>query len=274
MIRIMIIVSGLLAFNACTSTSNNTKNSRQTENNSNAVESNENNKITSLTADKIAEKTYHKYGAEKIKSNDIYFSFRTYDYSFKHATNDLVRSRSFINDEDQQVTDVWTGDTLIRKINGNAVELTDKKEKAYINSINSVFYFAFLPKAILDPAVYLKLLDNVDIKGQSYYKIQVTFDEEGGGEDHEDVFLYWINTQTFKMDYMAYRYYTEGGGFRFRAVNNSENVAGITFQDYLNYGPKKGEENIGEIFMNADDAYANDELRLVSEIKLENIRVE
>lgn len=37
------------------------------------------------------------------------------------------------------------------------------------------------------------------------------------------------------MDYFAYNYQVNEGGVRFRAAFNTRVVAGVTFQDYINY---------------------------------------
>jgi hypothetical protein len=98
----------------------------------------------------------------------------------------------------------------------------------------------------------------------------VTFSEEGGGEDYEDQFLYWINKKDLTLDYLAYQYYTEGGGIRFRAVTQRHNVNGITFQDYANYAPT--DEN--QEFLLIDKAFTEGRVKKVSDIVLENIVVE
>ena len=60
---------------------------------------------------------------------------------------------------------------------------------SYSASVNSVHYFAVLPYGLDGKAVNKTYVNKVDIKGKSYHKIKVTFNEEGGGEDFEDVFM-------------------------------------------------------------------------------------
>jgi hypothetical protein len=108
-----------------------------------------------------------------------------------------------------------------------------------------------------------------EISGQSYYKIGVTFDAEGGGEDHSDEFVYWINTRDFTMDYLAYLYYTDGGGKRFRAPLKVHEAGGIRFADYENYqgtGDNTAIEEYGKL-------YHRGKLELLSKIELENLEV-
>ncbi|HZH85747.1 MAG TPA: DUF6503 family protein [Brumimicrobium sp.] len=224
-----------------------------------------------LTLEAIIDSVYLKYGSQFIDQSNIYFDFRDFQYAYVQDKAGLKRSRKFTNDKGEEVFDLWQGNSLVRTINGKPIELIEKDERAYMNSINSVFYFAFLPKSLKDPAVNTELVDEVEIKGKMYYKIKVTFDEDGGGEDFHDIFLYWIAVEDYSMDYLAYQYFTEGGGVRFREVSKTQEVKGILFQDYFNYGPK---EDMMDDYINVDSYFSANGLKVVSEIKLENIRVE
>ncbi|NNJ88175.1 MAG: deoxyribose-phosphate aldolase, partial [Eudoraea sp.] len=117
-------------------------------------------------------------------------------------------------------------------------------------------------------AVQKELLGKNQIKGKDYYKIKVTFDQQGGGNDYEDVYLYWIDQKTYKPTYLAYEFHVNGGGLRFREAYNERYVEGIRFVDYYNYKPK-GEARITRL----DALYENGELELLSDIELENIVV-
>lgn len=224
-----------------------------------------------LTVEAIIDSVYMRSGSGLIDKSNIYFDFRDFEYAHVVGVYGIERSRKFTNEKGEAIVDLWVGDSLKRTINGKMVKLSAKDERAYKNSINSVFYFGFLPKALKDPAVNTELIDEVEINGKMYYKIKVTFDEEGGGEDFHDIFLYWIGIEDFGMDYMAYQYFTEGGGIRFRAVDKIQEVNGILFRDYLNYGSK---EDMMDDYINVDKAYVSGGLKLVSEIRLENIEVD
>jgi hypothetical protein len=138
----------------------------------------------------------------------------------------------------------------------------------YSNSINSVHYFAYLPYGLNDPAVNKKLLGETQIGDGQYYKVEVTFDKIGGGEDFEDIYIYWINKETFKPDYLAYEFNTDGGGARFRKAFNERIINGIRFVDYYNY---KASENISVYELEA--LFKLKKLELLSTIRLEDISV-
>ncbi|MCR9084335.1 MAG: hypothetical protein NXH89_18040, partial [Cyclobacteriaceae bacterium] len=94
--------------------------------------------------------------------------------------------------------------------------------------------------------------------------------QDGGGEDFDDEFLYWIGTEDFYVDFMAYSYHTDGGGVRFREVSSVVTVDGIRFQNYLNFKP----EDKNTPVENMQELYEKGNLELLSEINLENIQVE
>ena len=156
-----------------------------------------------------------------------------------------------------------------RYLNNTAVEIQDSLALNYSNLINSVHYFSVLPFGLNDKAVLKKRLLSSTIKGKEYYKIEITFLEDGGGEDFEDVFIYWVGKKDFLVDYLAYAYHTNGGGKRFRVLKEQCFKKGIRFVDYHNYKP-----NFKEItLIDLDKAYENNQLEKVSEIVLEDIEV-
>lgn len=218
---------------------------------------------------KIISATRDHYGSDKIDSKSIAFKFREHTYTYSPSVDGLTRSRITEDTTGRLIQDKWQHDDILRTIDTVNSPLDDKTKKLYMNSINSVFYFAFLPKSLNDPAVIPELLDTVEIAGEPYHKIQVTFQEEGGGEDHEDIFLYWIHTENNTMDYLAYKYFTEGGGMRFREAINPRSVNGIVFQDYINYKPSKEEQAFSEL----DKAFNKGVLTEVSRIELKDVVV-
>ena len=66
---------------------------------------------------------------------------------------------------------------------------------SYSESLNSVIYFALLPYKLSDKAVKVSYKQDVSILGKDYFEIEVTFDVEGGGKDHDDKFYYWVDKE-------------------------------------------------------------------------------
>ncbi|MEQ8924317.1 MAG: DUF6503 family protein [Fulvivirga sp.] len=209
-------------------------------------------------------------GSDKLANSKVEFIFRNTEYGIEQKGGMYEMVRLWENEKDQVVRDVVTNDGFIREVNGQVVAVADSMAFKYSNSINSVFYFALLPYRLNDAAVNKKYLGEESINKTVYHKIEVTFDIDGGGKDHDDVFIYWINTQTNYIDYLAYSYLVDGGGMRFREAYNPRMVNGVRFVDYMNYEPMEKNlalENIGE-------AYKQGKLKELSKIDITNILVE
>ena len=158
---------------------------------------------------------------------------------------------------------------LQRFIDGKMILLSDSLQRVYSNSLNSVMYFFQLPKPLQDTAAINELVGAVVIHGETYWTLKVTFKEEGGGEDFQDEYRYWINQKNHEIDYLAYNYLTDGGGTRFRRAVNKRKIEGIFFQDYVNYKPFQKFEQLDSL----PSLFEQEELQQVSLIENKNIRV-
>lgn len=189
-------------------------------------------------AEEVIDMSIHAYGGEKMYRSDIEFDFRDKHYRALYDNGVMSYERMFDDDSLGYVHDVLNNDGFTRAVNGKAVELDDEWTGRYSRSVNSVIYFFRIPFNLNDPAVNTKLLGVEDILGKDYYKVRITFDQEGGGEDYSDSFVYWFNKENFYIDYFAYSYSTDGGGKRFRVTMNPREVNGLRVVDYINYEPK------------------------------------
>ena len=221
-------------------------------------------KEQNYTAQQIIDKSIEKSGSHLIGNSEINFMFRDKNYTAKRKNGVFQLSRSF-----DSITDVLSNKGFVRKINDVIVDLNDTIAHNYANSVNSVHYFSVLPYGLNDKAVRKKLLPSSTLNGKEYYKIEITFSENGGGEDFEDVFIYWVDKQTFLIDYLAYSYHTNGGGKRFRVLKEQCIKNGIRFVDYINYKPIDNDVKL----TNLDKAFEQNKLIKVSEIVLKNIDV-
>tara|TARA_R110002049_G_scaffold174462_5_gene341670 strand:+ start:9919 stop:10485 length:567 start_codon:yes stop_codon:yes gene_type:complete len=159
-------------------------------------------------ADAIVRKSIEVSGGELLKNSIIGFEFRDRRYSASRYKGEFSLSRLTLNASDS-IFDILANNGFDRFVNGKRIILEDSMATKYSASVNSVHYFSVLPYGLNDRAVKRTYLGKTQIKGKDYYKIKVTFNENGGGEDFEDVFIYWINAETFKADYLAYSYEPE-----------------------------------------------------------------
>lgn len=219
------------------------------------------------TAQDIVDLSIENAGGEAFKESHISFNFRDMNYVLERKDGFRTLKRVQVTDT-AVVVDILSGDTLVRQVNEEEVHIPDSLRNLYKNSVNSVHYFAYLPQGLNDPAVNKELLGETRIGDKDYYKVKVTFDQEGGGEDFEDVFVYWFNKETYAPDYLAYEYHTDGGGLRFREAVNDRKINGLRFADYKNYKPR---ETVAVTAL--DSLFIAGELELLSEIELEAVDV-
>lgn len=222
-----------------------------------------------VNADAIINKAIEVSGGSKLDSSILMFSFRDKKYKATRNFGAYTLERAF-RDSLNKYNDVLSNNGFQRFINSERIIVADSMASRYSNSVNSVHYFSVLPYGLNDKAVNKLYLGRALIKGREYHKIKVTFNEEGGGEDFEDVFVYWVQTETFKVDYLAYSYAVNGGGMRFREAYNERFVNGIRFVDYNNYKPENEKES--SVF-DLDSLFETGELILLSKIELENVKV-
>ena len=188
------------------------------------------------TAQSIVDECIEVYGGKKFDNLDAALDFRNMHYTIKNKDGKYTYTRMQIDSSGHKIEDIVTNDSFERKIDGVKTSVPDSMAAKYTSSVNSVAYFFLLPKPLNDPAVSKELIGTSKIKDKEYYKIKVKFSEEGGGKDHQDVFMYWIEKKSKSMDYFAYSYETNGGGIRFREAFNQKIQNGIKFSDYKNYG--------------------------------------
>ena len=226
-----------------------------------------NKKSQELSAQQVIDRAIEQAGGYLYGCSEIDFVFRDRQYSLDYEDDRKVLRRRFEVDSGF-VTDTRRHNDFERKIGEIAVQVPDSMARKYSNSINSVHYFAYLPYGLNDPAVNKKLLGQRMVKGKEYYVVEVTFDQEDGGDDYEDIYVYWFDNKTFKPDYLAYEFHVDGGGMRFREAYNERFIEGIRFVDYSNYKPVE-EVSIYDI----DRLFAENRLELLSRIELQDISV-
>ncbi len=219
---------------------------------------------------KIINESIKVSGGNIFESSEVSFVFRNIRYIGTRNGGAFDLQRQF-QDSIGFIKDRYTNDSFVRLVNDIQVEIPDSMVSKYQNSINSVFYFAQLPYKLNDSAVHSEYVNESLINGVKYHKIRVSFDEEGGGKDHDDNFMYWFNTETNFIDYLGYEYITDGGGMRFRTCYNERIIEGMRFVDCVNMKPKID----GSILLeNLDTAFENGDLEELSKIELYNIKVD
>ncbi|WP_460219176.1 DUF6503 family protein [Psychroserpens sp. MEBiC05023] len=227
-----------------------------------------------ISAKTIIDDTISVSGGDIISSSLIAFDFRDKYYTASRDNGNFQLERSFKDSTSHsisQVRDVLSNQGFQRFVDELIVEVQDSMVPRYSASVNSVHYFSVLPYGLNDQAVNKTRLDDVSILDNTYYTIKVTFNQDGGGEDFEDEFIYWINKKTFKTDYLAYSYEeNHGKGLRFREAYNERYIEGVRIVDYNNYKP----ENSSIGLIDLPQQFENGTLNLLSKIELKNVTID
>lgn len=218
-------------------------------------------------AQTIIDKAIEKHGGSAYENSRIAFTFRETRYMVTRRDGDFEYQRS-ITDSTGVIVDRLSNKGFQRIKNDKPVALTAQDSSAYLNSLNSVIYFAKLPYKLNDAAVNKKYIGKTTINGEPYYEIKVTFDQQGGGKDYDDEFVYWIHQRDYTVDYLAYKFREGNGGMRFREAYNVRTINGIRFADYNNF---KGSG--GASLEQLDKLFEEGKLEKVSEINLDSIEV-
>lgn len=206
------------------------------------------------------------HGGDMFDMANYQFTFRNKLYTFNN-TNGYTYTVSWKDSLGTMMEDILLNGNFIRKIKNDTVPLSKADVTKYSNALNSVIYFATLPYKLKDKAVHKKYIKEAVIKGEEYDVIEVTFEKIGGGEDYDDVFCYWVNKKSHYINYLAYKYSTNGGGVRFRSAYNPRTIDGIRFQNYINW-----EAPLGTSLQDLPELYVKDELKELSKIETEAIQ--
>jgi hypothetical protein len=219
-----------------------------------------------ITPQAVVDSAIQTHGGDKYAHSTIEFDFRDRHYLIQTDVGKF-RYERILRDSTSTTRDILTNEGLVREINNVRQALPDSMIRKYTGSINSVVYFAQLPFRLNDPAVNKKLLGTTTLDGKPYYKIEVTFGENGGGDGFRDVFHFWIHQTDFTLDYFAY-YYEENKEWesRFRKVLRRQVVNGIMLQDYINY--KTAQRKVP--FDSLESLYVSGKLVELSRIILDN----
>ena len=211
--------------------------------------------------DKIIDKSVAYYHMDKLKNASLEFVFRKAKFKAMQKDGQFKYERTF-SDSTGNVHDILTNEGFRRIVNGKELSLDSIDYAKYSQSLNAVIYFLYLPLKLNDPSVVKNYVAEVSIKGKTYHKLKISFDQSKGGADHNDVYYYWFDTEDYSMDHFAY----SSGGNRFREVLRIQNAGGVIFQDYINYQMPL-DDSITTI-LKYDSLYEAGKLRELSRIEL------
>jgi hypothetical protein len=222
------------------------------------------------TPEQVVRAAIERHGGSAFDRVAIRWDFRGVPFEV-HRDRGLFRyQRTVVDALGQARVEVMENEGTWIEVDGRR-EAVDAAEARRIESgVNSTVYLGFLPFRLDDPAVRLQDLGMGEVEGVPYRKIQVTFEEEGGGRDWQDRFVYWFRDGDWTLDYLAYWEAVDPPVTRFRRAINQREVGGLLIQDYENFTAADDAVDIADY----DRLFEAGELDLVSVIEFEAVRVE
>lgn len=225
-------------------------------------------------ADSIVQAAIAQHGGDVLDHAVVRFDFRGIDFRVERDGGQYRYQRTYTDSLDRTVREVLSNDSLYRTVDSERVSLTDDERTGVLEDVNSVPYFALLPYNLQDDAVQPEYSGVDTLDGTPYHRIRVTFQQTGGGQDWQDVFMYWFAQDDLSMDYLAYAYGfgpDEAYGTRFRSAYDVRRVEGVRFADYMNYTTPG--DSLRDL-TRYPDYLAGDSLELVSRIETDSVRVQ
>jgi hypothetical protein len=149
-----------------------------------------------------------------------------------------VRDEAGVQDEGGKATRrvLASNDRVERWEQGEPVVLDGEGERRARDFANARVYFAFLPFRLNDPSVYKQDLGLERWGERELHKVRVSF-APGTSTDAEDVYLYWFDPESGRLEQFAYSFGSgDGAGVRFRELSNYRRVGGLLFFDQRNLG--------------------------------------
>ena len=221
----------------------------------------------------IVDSAIAAHGGAVLDHAVVSFDFRGTDFRLRQDGGQFRFQRTYTDSLGRTVREVLSNDSLYRTVNASRVELPQDERRSVETAVNSVAYFALLPHPLSDPAVQPAYEGRDTLQGTPYHRIRVTFQQDGGGRDWQDRFLYWFHPDTYAMDFLAYAYGfgpDEEAGTRFREAYNVRRVQGVRFANYYNYT----DTSLALDQLHRYPArWAEEALSLVSRVELDSVRV-
>ncbi len=221
----------------------------------------------------IVDSAIAAHGGSVLDRAVMTFDFRGDHFHLRQKEGLFHYRRTATDSLGRSIEEGLTNDSLYRRVDGEPVSLSEDERASLDTRVNSVAYFALLPSPLDDPAVQLHYSGRDTIDGSPYHRIRVTFQQDDGGRDWQDVFMYWFHTDSYDMDFLAYAFGLgpeEDPGTRFREAYNVRRIHGVRVADYYNYTSDTLAPDRLEQY---PDLWAEDALDLVSRIELDSVEV-
>lgn len=226
------------------------------------------------TAEDVVTAAIERHGGDRFDQVSIRWEFRSVPFGLDRDDGRFRYSRVMLDEQEIDILQVIGNDGTWIEVNGVPQELDASTRPTVESEINATVYLGFLPFRLDDAAVRMTDLGTAELEGRLYRKVEVSFEEDGGGRGWENRFVYWFRDGEWTLDYFAYAEPTTPPTTRFRRAVNPREIGGLLIQDYENYavdGPAAESPDFD--IADYDRLFEEGQVRLVSMVEFENVRV-
>ncbi|MBX2799790.1 MAG: hypothetical protein KTR31_19080 [Myxococcales bacterium] len=219
-------------------------------------------------AQRLVRQAQKAHGMHRLRDVQITFTFRDTPYRLWLGDGAYRYERDVTQDDGALRVDRLEGWTLTSILDGQPLSLPAETTEGRRRSLNSVAYFALLPRPLTDDAVVATYGGRQQLRESPYDVLDVRFREDGGGDDHDDHFRYWLDPKSHRIAYLAYTFSRGEGGVRIREATATHEVGGLVLLDYVNHG-----RNVTQDLRAAVAEFEAGTLPEVSRIELDDVSV-
>lgn len=225
------------------------------------------------TAEGVVNAAIERHGGDRFEEVSIRWDFRTVPFGLDRDHGRFRYHRVVLDEVEIDIVQVIENDGVWIEMNGARQEVDISTATSIESQINATVYLGFLPFRLDDEAVRLADLGTSEIDGRAYRKVEVTFEEDGGGRGWENRFVFWFQDGEWTLDYFAYWEPTDPPTTRFRRAVNPREIGGLLIQDYENY--TVDDPSVSPEFDIAayDQLFEEGRVRLLSMVEFENVQV-
>jgi len=201
-----------------------------------------------------------KAGGDLLYNAEI--TFRHQGILYKSHRKDTVFSLQRYLPDSLNTVDIFSNNGTVRLQKSEQVPLDSVQTKNYGAAIEKVHFWVTAPFGFLNASDSLDYRGEVVLAEKQYHKI--SHQRQNG-----DALVYWINTETLEMEYLAHRLHTDRRQLRFLEVIQPNTIEGIRFKNYRAYRPKDPKMTLTDL----DQAFEAAALHRLSDVVFQNIAV-
>lgn len=200
-----------------------------------------------LSAIDILKKSAENSGYDRFINSKITFDIKDFHYTINRKHNDVVYTVERTKDSINYLATYNNGQAAYfinseQQPAGTYELFTNFRLEGLVNTLS-------IPHIFFDYGVKARRVDDVEIRNIQYYSLYVTITNPDK-EKPDDVFILYINKESFLVDYFADNYQLTNNKNLFRRLYNSRVVEGIRFYDHYVFISRVEDTPLEDLYKN------------------------